>query len=178
MIVSSLAVCKSLESSFQVAISSLFDLSGSGSSLVKHEESLLEDSLKLIVSEGQTTDALGGLSSTIGNVLDRASVFGSVPWVLADFSGLGTLLTGDVEFEAGLHAFLRLGDALGSLNTDRGSHRRGVIETGVAVLERGVADLSCLGTWSLDLIAVVCFDAHPYDIIGNLDHFGLITKES
>jgi|TARA_B110000305_G_C19404680_1_gene622044 hypothetical protein len=147
-------------------------LSGSSSSLLKLVESFLEENLSLVVAEGQTTDALGGLVSTIGNVLDGESVFGSVPLVLGDSSGLVLLLTRCGESEAGLEALLGLGDSFGGLKTDLAGKCGGVVETGVGVLERGVTDLSGLGTWSLNLKSVVCLDDHPNDIIGNLYHFG------
>ena len=88
-----------LSLSIQVAMTSLFDLSGSSRSLLKFVESSLEKSLNFIVGESQTSDALGGFVSTIGNVLDRFAVFGGVPLVLANLSGLGTLLTDDEEIE-------------------------------------------------------------------------------
>lgn len=121
MIVSSLAVCKFLESN-KVAVTSLFDLSGSSSSLLKFVESSLESSLKFIVSEGQTGDHLGGLVSTIGNFLDGETILGGAPLVLADLSSLGSLLSDDREIEAGLHALLGLGDALGGLETILAGH--------------------------------------------------------
>ena len=177
MIVSSLAVCKSLESN-RVAVTSLFDLSGSSRSLLKFVKSPLESSLKFVISEGQTGDHLGGLVSTIGNVLDGASVLGGTPLVLANLGGLGSLLTGDEETEAGLHTLLGLGDALGGLETVFAGHGRGVEKSGVRVAERGVTDLSSLGTWSLNLKGIVFLGDHPNNITGNLYHFGLITKES
>ena len=80
-------------------MTSLFDLSRYSRSLLKLVESSLEKSLNFIVGESQTSDALGGFVSTIGNVHDGTAVFGSLPLVLANLSGLGSLLTDDEEIE-------------------------------------------------------------------------------
>ena len=56
--------------------------------------------------------------------------------VLANLSGLVSLLTGDEEIEGSLAALLRLGDTLGGLETILACQGRGVEETGAGVFER------------------------------------------
>lgn len=148
-------------------------MSGSSRSLLEFVKSSLESGLDFVGSEGQTGDALGGLVSTIGNMLNRVTVFGGVPLVLGDLGSLVSLLTGDVEVEAGLHALLGLGDRFGSLETVFAVHGGGVVETGERVSVGGEGNISRLGTWSLNLEGIVFLGNHPNNITGNLNHFGL-----